>query len=114
MQIGYNYSMQIEKQLTLNDNDVINEYINDLGQRMVKVSNRSNIPFTFKVVNDPNINAFAIPGGFCYVNTGLIRFADNEAELASVIGHEIGHVVGEHSMKRMSKARVIILSLIHI
>ena len=107
MQIGYNYSMQIEKQLTLNDNDVINEYINDLGQRMVKVSNRSNIPFTFKVVNDPNINAFAIPGGFCYVNTGLIRFADNEAELASVIGHEIGHVVGEHSMKRMSKARVI-------
>ena len=80
MQIGYNYSMQIEQQLTLNKNDTINKYINDLGQRMVKVSNRSNISFTFKVVNDPNINAFAIPGGFCYVNTGLIRFADNEAE----------------------------------
>ena len=107
MRIGYEYSKQIEQQIALNKNADIIEYINDLGQRMVQVSKRSNIPFTFKVVDDPAVNAFAIPGGFCYVNTGLIRFAETEAELASVIGHEIGHVVGEHSMKRMSKARAI-------
>ena len=107
MQLGYKISKQYDQQLNLNTNPEIVDYINDIGQRLVSVSKRNTIPFVFKVVDDPTVNAFALPGGFCYVNTGLILFADSEAELASVIGHEIGHVVGEHSMKRLSKTRAL-------
>ena len=105
--LGNRYAFQIEKQLQLIYDPFINDYINNLGQRLVRVSKRNNIKYTFKVVNDPAINAFAIPGGHCYVNLGLIDFAETESELASVIGHEIGHVVAAHSVKRMSKSRVI-------
>tara|TARA_B100001287_G_scaffold261577_1_gene250738 strand:- start:306 stop:1136 length:831 start_codon:yes stop_codon:yes gene_type:complete len=107
MQLGYKISKQYDQQLNLNTNPEIVDYINDIGQRLVKVSKRNTIPFVFKVVNDPTVNAFALPGGYCYINTGLILFAESEAELASVIGHEIAHVVGEHSMKRLSKTRAI-------
>ena len=105
--LGRQYSFQIEKQLQLINDPIINEYINDIGQRLVSVSQRKNLRYTFKVVNDPAINAFALPGGFCYVNLGLILFADTESELASVIGHEIGHVVGEHGMENMTKQNII-------
>ena len=107
IRIGKQYSSQIEENISLNKNEELNRYINDLGQRMVSVSKRNSIQFTFKVVNDPAVNAFALPGGYCYVNTGLILFAENEAQLASVIGHEIGHVVAAHSVKRMSKSKLI-------
>lgn len=105
--LGNRYSFQIEKQLQLIYDPLVNDYINDLGQRLVRVSKRNNIKYTFKVVNDPAVNAFAIPGGHCYVNLGLIDFADTESELASVIGHEIGHVVGEHGMENMTKQNII-------
>ena len=107
LDLGYRYSLQLEKQLSINDDLVLNAYINNLGQRLVKASKRKNIPYTFKVVNDKAVNAFAIPGGYCYVNTGLINLAESEAELASVIGHEIGHVVGEHGMENMTKQKII-------
>ena len=107
IRLGNRYSFQIEKQLKLINDPFINEYINELGQRLVSVSKRKNIKYTFKVVNDPAVNAFAIPGGYCYVNIGLIQFADTESELASVIGHEIGHVVGEHGMENMTKQNII-------
>jgi predicted Zn-dependent protease len=107
IKLGRGYSFQIEKQLQLIYDPLINNYINNLGQRLVSVSKRKNIKYTFKVVNDPAINAFALPGGYCYVNLGLIEFADTEAELASVIGHEIGHVVGEHGMENMTKQNII-------
>ena len=107
MRFGYEISNQYDQQLSLNTDPEIINYINDIGQRLVKVSKRNSLPFVFKVVNDPAVNAFALPGGFCYINTGLILFSDSEAELASVIGHEIAHVVGEHSMKRLSKTRAI-------
>ena len=107
IQFGYKISKQYDQQLNLNTNPEIVNYINDIGQKLVKVSKRNSVPFVFKVVDDPSVNAFALPGGFCYINTGLILFADTESELASVIGHEIAHVVGEHSMKRLSKTRAI-------
>jgi len=107
MKIGSKISKQYEQQLSLIVDPEIVNYINEIGQRMVRVSKRSTIPFVFKVVDDPSVNAFALPGGFCYIHTGLILFADTEVELASVIGHEIAHVVGEHSMKRLSKTRAI-------
>tara|TARA_B100001250_G_scaffold397744_1_gene405169 strand:- start:83 stop:883 length:801 start_codon:yes stop_codon:yes gene_type:complete len=101
--IGSQYAYQIEQEINLYNDKVIERYINDLGQRLVKYSKRSNIPYRFKVVNDPAINAFAIPGGYCYVNLGLIQLADTESELAGVIAHEVGHVVGKHGMEQMSK-----------
>ncbi|MEL6440130.1 MAG: M48 family metallopeptidase [Cyanobacteria bacterium J06621_8] len=79
----------------------INNYINDIGQRLAKASKRPNIPYTFQVVDDNNINAFATMGGYVYLNRGLIAAADNEAELASVIGHEIGHIAGRHGIEQM-------------
>ena len=83
------------------NNTSINRYINQIGQQLAKNSDRPELPYTFQVVDDDSINAFATMGGFVYVNKGLIAAADNEAELASVIGHEIGHIVGRHSLEQM-------------
>ena len=107
IQLGNRYSFQIENQLKFIKDPFINEYVNELGQRLVSVSKRKNIKYRFKVVDDPAVNAFAIPGGYCYVNIGLIEFADTESELASVISHEIGHVVGKHGMENMTKQNII-------
>ncbi len=79
----------------------IHNYINEIGQRLAKASDRPNIPYAFQVVDDDSINAFATMGGYVYINKGLIEASDNEAELASVIGHEIGHIVGRHAVKQM-------------
>ncbi|MEL6928615.1 MAG: M48 family metallopeptidase, partial [Cyanobacteria bacterium J06600_6] len=82
-------------------NQSINRYINQIGQRLAATSQRPNLPYTFQIVDDNNINAFATMGGYVYLNKGLIAAADNEAELASVIGHEIGHIVGRHGIEQM-------------
>lgn len=82
----------------------INAYIDQIGQRLAANSERPNIPYTFQIVNDKSINAFATAGGFVYVNTGLIAEADNEAQLASVIAHEIGHIAHRHVLKSIQKA----------
>lgn len=79
----------------------INNYVNDIGQKLVKQSDRPNLPFTFRVVNDPAVNAFATVGGFVYITTGLMQTADNEAQLAGVVGHEIGHITGRHLIEQM-------------
>lgn len=73
---------------------------------MAKTNQRPDIPYTFQVVDDENINAFATMGGFVYINTGLILAADNEAELASVVAHEIGHIVGRHAVEQMRQRAV--------
>lgn len=82
-------------------NRTINDYVNRIGQRLAKTSQRPDLPYTFQVVDDDSINAFATMGGYVYVNKGLIAAADNEAELASVIGHEIGHIAGRHGIEQM-------------
>jgi predicted Zn-dependent protease len=82
-------------------------YIDEIGQRLAKASTRPQIPYTFQVVDDNRINAFATMGGFVYINTGLIKAADNEAQLASVIGHEIGHVVGRHAVNQMKEMATV-------
>ncbi len=82
----------------------LNAYIDQIGQRLAANSDRPNIPYTFQVVNDKAINAFATAGGFVYVNTGLIAAADNEAQLASVMAHEIGHIKHRHVLKSIQKA----------
>ncbi len=87
-------------------NQSINSYVNQIGQRLAKTSQRPNIPYTFQVVDDDSINAFATMGGYVYVHTGLIAAADNEAELASVIGHEIGHIVARHALEQMKQRAI--------
>ena len=103
LQIGKEFVAQHEKEVKLYKDPVVTNYINDLGQSLVRYSKRNNIPYTFKVVDTKGINAYAVPGGFIYVHLDLIRAAKTESELAAVIGHEIGHIVGRHSMKRLTQ-----------
>ncbi|MGI0487793.1 M48 family metallopeptidase [Pantanalinema rosaneae CENA516] len=78
----------------------VTQYVDSIGQRLAVQSRRPNLPYTFQVVDDSGVNAFATMGGFIYVNTGLIKLAENEAELASVLGHEIAHVAAKHSLRQ--------------
>ena len=103
LRFGREYAAQHDKTVTFYKDPTVTNYINDLGQTFVRHSKRSNITYTFKVVNKKGINAYAVPGGFIYVHLDLIRAAKNESELAAVIGHEIGHIVGQHSMKRLTQ-----------
>ncbi len=104
VRLGQDINNELRQQVRLYRNAQINEYINEIGQRLVAESDRPNLPFTFQVVDDDSVNAFATVGGFVYVHTGLIKEAENEAELASVIGHEIGHITNKHVIKHMRQA----------
>lgn len=103
IEMGRQFASELEKELKFYDDPLVEQYINDLGQRLVKVSKRADITYYFRVVDTDVVNAFALPGGYLYVNRGLISTADNESELAGVIGHEIGHVVGRHGAKTLSR-----------
>ena len=85
------------------DDPEIAAYVDDIGQRLAALSERPDVNFTFTVLDSPIVNAFAVPGGYIYVSRGLVALADNEAELAGVIGHEIGHVTARHSAQRISR-----------
>jgi predicted Zn-dependent protease len=104
-QIGGQYSQQINQQLPLVRDASTNQYINALGRRLAQVADSRGIPYTFYVVNSDVVNAFSIPGGYVYVNRGLIERADNEAQLAGVLSHEIAHVVERHSVNQMARAQ---------
>ncbi len=103
---GINQELISSGQAKIYPNRAINNYIKQIGERLAKTSERPDLPYTFQVVDDKNINAFATMGGYVYVHTGLIAAADNEAELASVIAHEIGHIVGRHAIKQMREQAI--------
>ncbi len=96
----------VGREFKLYRNPALTQYINHIGQQLAQVSDRPKLPYTFQVVASNKVNAFATMGGFVYVNTGLILAADNEAQLASVIGHEIGHVAGQHAVEQMRKMAI--------
>ena len=105
IQLGGRINQQlVNHEFRLSRNSRVNGYVNDIGQRLVPASDRPNIPYHFQVVNDDQINAFATMGGYVYVTTGLIKEASNEAELAGVIGHEVGHIAGRHAVNQMRDA----------
>ncbi len=106
------YGRQINDELIrsgrfrISRNQALTQRVDRIGQRLAQNSSRPNLPFTFQVLQDNSINAFATMGGFAYVNTGLIAAAENEAELASVIGHEIAHITQRHSIKQMRNVAI--------
>jgi predicted Zn-dependent protease len=109
--MGHQYAQQIDSSAHLIKDPVITEYVNRLGQNLVRNSD-AKVPFTIKVIDDDSINAFALPGGFFYVNTGLILAADNEAEVAGVMAHEIGHVAACHVARENTRGTLAQLATI--
>ena len=101
--IGKQYADQIDKQAKILKDPVINEYVNRVAQNLARNSDLK-IPLTIKVIDDPAINAFTLPGGFMYLNTGTLLAADEEDQVAGVIAHEIGHAAARHWASTMTKA----------
>jgi predicted Zn-dependent protease len=104
--LGRQLAMEVEQQAKMVDDPVVTEYVNRVGQNIVLHSD-AKIPFTIKVIDSDEVNAFALPGGFFFVNKGLILAADNEAELAGVMAHEIAHVAARHAMENQGKLQAI-------
>ncbi|MBD2198834.1 MULTISPECIES: M48 family metallopeptidase [Calothrix] len=104
--LGKDINQQVSSEMRLYRNAEVNRYVEQIGRRLAANSDRPNLPYTFQVVEDPAINAFATAGGYVYVHTGLLKAADNEAELASVIAHEIGHIGGKHLVKQMRQRAI--------
>lgn len=96
----------LSQQFQLADDAEANRYVDRIGQRLAENSTRPDIPYTFQVVQDENVNAFATAGGFVYVTTGLLDAVDNEAQLAGVIGHEIGHIAARHTIEQMRQTAI--------
>ncbi|HEV2468777.1 MAG TPA: M48 family metallopeptidase [Candidatus Sulfotelmatobacter sp.] len=103
---GRQYAQQIESQIKLINDPVITEYVNRIGQNLVRNSD-AQVPFTIKVIDSDVVNAMALPGGFFYVNSGLILAADEEAEMAGVMAHEIAHVAACHYAREMTRANLL-------
>ena len=104
--LGKQLSQEVEKQAKFINDPVVNEYVNRVGQNLVRNSD-AQVPFTIKVIDSDVVNAFALPGGFFYVNSGLILHADEESELAGVMAHEIAHVCARHGTKQATKSDII-------
>jgi beta-barrel assembly-enhancing protease len=109
--LGKQLSAEIEKQAKFINDPVVNEYVNRVGQNLVRNSD-AQVPFTIKVIDSDVVNAFALPGGFFYVNSGLILHADEESELAGVMAHEIAHVCARHGTKQATKSEIAQLAMI--
>jgi beta-barrel assembly-enhancing protease len=97
----------LAKEFHLRNDSVITQYVNQVGQQLVPFSGRPQIPYHFQVIQDRQINAFSTMGGFVYVTTGLLSVADNEAQVASVLGHEIGHISARHAVEQMRQQAIV-------
>jgi predicted Zn-dependent protease len=106
MALGKQMAEEVEREAKLEDDPVVTEYVNRLGQNLVRNSD-AKVPFTIKVIDSDEVNAFALPGGFMFVNTGLILKADTEAELAGVLAHEIAHVAARHGTRQATRGQLI-------
>ena len=102
--LGKGLAQEVERSSKLIDDPVVTEYVNRVGQNLVRNSD-ARVPFTIKVIDSDEVNAFALPGGFFYVNSGLILAADEESELAGVMAHEIAHVAARHATRQMTRAQ---------
>jgi len=103
IEMGRQSAQQVAQTIGLYDDAAAQAYVSSVGMKMAKASERPNLPWEFHIVNDASVNAFALPGGFIYVTRGLMTSINDEAELATVVGHEIGHVTNRHSVQQISK-----------
>src|SRR5208283_4809143 len=104
--LGKQMAQEVERQAKIVDDPVIAEYVNRIGQNLVRNSD-AKVPFTIKVIDSEEINAFALPGGFFFVNTGILINADNEAEMAGVMAHEIAHVACRHGTRQATRGELM-------
>jgi len=111
IQMGQQASQDVARTIGLYKDPKIEAYVAEIGKRMAAASERPNLPWEFHVVDDASVNAFALPGGFIYVTRGLLASINDEAELATVVGHEIGHVTNRHSVQQISKQQLAQLGL---
>jgi predicted Zn-dependent protease len=109
--LGKQLAQEVERQAKIIDDPTIAEYVNRLGQNLVRNSD-AKVPFTIKVLDSEEVNAFALPGGFFFVNTGLILKAETEAELAGVMGHEIAHVAARHGTRNATRGEIAQIGMI--
>ncbi|HXV75121.1 MAG TPA: M48 family metalloprotease [Candidatus Polarisedimenticolaceae bacterium] len=106
IQIGRETDRVIVEQMGLYGGDELQGYVRQVGERLAAVSERPQLDWTFRVVDDPQVNAFALPGGYIYITRGILAYLQSEAELATVVGHEIGHVTARHGADQMTKAQL--------
>ena len=102
VQVGREEDVKVRQEYGVYDNKALQQYVNEVGQRLGKASHRPNIQYTYVVVDSPEINAFALPGGYIYITRGILSYLNSEAELAAVLGHETGHVTARHGVQQMS------------
>ena len=104
IRMGEEMDAEVRREMGVYDNNELQHYVEDIGMRLAKQSQRPNLPWHFTVVDSPAINAFALPGGYIYITRGILPFLDNEAQLAGVLGHEIGHVTARHAAQQYTRA----------
>ncbi len=109
--LGKQLAGEVEREAKLVDDPIVTEYVSRVGQNLVRNSD-AKVPFTFKMIDDPMINAFALPGGFVFVNSGLVQAAETEAELAGAMAHEIAHVAARHITRQATRAQMVNLATI--
>src|SRR6476620_6591915 len=111
IQMGQQYAQQIVKTMGVYDNQQVQDYVTKLGMAIATKSERPNLPWAFYVMDDPTVNAFALPGGSICVTRGILTHMNNEAELVGVLGHEIGHVTAKHSVQQMTRQQIAQIGL---
>src|SRR3984893_17909761 len=109
--LGKQLAQEVERQAKIIDDPIVAEYVSRVGQNLVRNSD-AKVPFTIKVLDSEEVNAFALPGGFFFVNSGLVLKADNEAELAGVMGHEIAHVAARHGTRNATRGQIAQIGMI--
>lgn len=112
IQMGREYATQVSQEMGVYDNDAVQQYVSRIGKELAAGSERPRLPWTFTVMDDPQVNAFALPGGFIFVTRGILTHMNSEAELATVIGHEIGHVTARHSVQQMTRTQLAQIGLV--
>ncbi|HWE48594.1 MAG TPA: M48 family metallopeptidase [Bryobacteraceae bacterium] len=111
MALGKQLAREVERQAKVLDDPLISEYVNRVGQNLVRNSD-AKVPFTFKVIDGPEVNAFALPGGYVFVYTGLIKMADEEDEFAAALAHEIAHVAARHMTRKATKGQLAQIGMV--
>lgn len=101
--IGKQMAEQVDKDFVILRDTVVQNYISRVGNKLAQVSDRKELLYHFKVIESKELNAFALPGGYVYIYTGLLKLMESEAELAGVLGHEVGHIVARHGVRRLQQ-----------